>query len=289
MSIKKILTPLCGSPEDRHAVAHAVEIAGVLKAHVTVMHAGGHLSELVSADPPNYGRVKPQLQIDARALLAEQAEAARVEFESLVREKGLRVANAPGGGGGGTVSFDVRRGSMEAAVQEAAVFHDLVLFYRDRESAGTEALGFTVIKSALESCGRPLLVVPEKIERPFASVVAIAFNGSIEGAHAVSAALPMLGAAHSVHILTIATQKTSIEQGKHLQSYLSWHGIEAEMHTAESGSEPVGATVLHMAARVRTNLLVLGGYTHSRVRQTILGGVTHHVLRHAQIPIFLSK
>ena len=69
MTIKNILVPLFNCPDDRRAILHAVQIAGTLKAHVTVMHAGGHLSELVSAAPPNYGRVKPQLQIQARALL----------------------------------------------------------------------------------------------------------------------------------------------------------------------------------------------------------------------------
>jgi len=74
-SQRRIARELTGLSDDDQehsgapSILHAVEIAGTLKAHVTVMHTGGHLSELVSADPPNYGRVKPQLQIQARALL----------------------------------------------------------------------------------------------------------------------------------------------------------------------------------------------------------------------------
>ena len=289
MPIRKLLVPLLESPDDRRAILHAVEIARSLGAHVTVLFSGGHLSELVSADPPNYGRVKPRLQIEARTLLAEQTEAARNAFEALVSEHGLKVADAPDDHGAGTLSFEARRGPVEATVQDAAVFHDLVLFYRDRETVGTESLGFTTIKSALQDCGRPLLIVPANVPRPFASSIAIGFNGSIEGAHAVTASLSMLAAAKSVHILTIATQKTSADQAQRLQSYLGWHGIRAEVHTSKAGSESVGATLLSMVEAVRADLFVLGGYTHSRIRQTILGGVTHHVVRQAGVPVFLSK
>jgi len=289
MPIKRLLVPLFESPDDRNTILHAVEIARSLGAHVTVMFSGGHLSELVSADPPNYGRVKPRLQIEARTLLAEQTEAARKAFESLVSEHGLTVADAPDGHSAGTLSFEARRGPIEATIQEAAVFNDLVLFYRDSDTAGTESLGFTTLKSALQDCGRPLLIMPAIVSRPFASSIAIGFNGSIEGAHAVSAALSMLNAAKMVHILTIATQKTSADQAQKLQSYLAWHGIRAEVHTSKPGSESVGATLLDMVAAVGADLFVLGGYTHNRIRQTILGGVTHHVVRHARVPVFFSK
>lgn len=289
MSIRNLLVPLFDSADDRCAVLHAVEIARSLGAHVTVMFSGGHLSELVSAEPPKYGRLKPRLQIEARAVLAEQTEAARKAFESLVIEHDLRVAAAPDGHGAGTVSFEVRRGPIEATVQEAAVFHDLVLFYRDEDSAGTESLGFTTMKSALQVCGRPILIVPAKIPRPFASSIAIGWNGSIQGAHAVSAALSMLVAAKSVHILTVATQKTSADQAQQLQRYLGWHDIRPEVHTSTPGADSVGATLLSMVEAVRADLFVLGGYTHSRVRQTILGGVTHHVLRHGRLPVFLAQ
>ena len=75
MSIRKLLVPMLDCPEDAEAILHAVAIARDIGAHVTVLYAGGHLSELVSAEPPRYGRVKPQLQVEVRALLAEQAEA----------------------------------------------------------------------------------------------------------------------------------------------------------------------------------------------------------------------
>ena len=289
MTIKKLLVPLFDSPDDRQSILRAVEIARALGAHVTVMLSGGHLSELVSADPPSYGRVKPWLQIEARTLLAKQTEEARGAFESIVSEHGLTVTDTPDGHRAGTLSFEARRGPIEATIQEAAVFHDLILFNPDNCTAGTESLGLTTVKSALQDCGRPILIAPINVPRAFGSNIAIGFNGSIEGAHAVSAALSILSAAKSVHILTIDTQKTSVEQGQKLRSYLAWHGIRSEVHATTPSDESVGARLLGMVAAVRADLFVLGGYTHNRIRQTILGGVTHHVMRHARVPVFFSK
>ncbi|MEP7243015.1 MAG: universal stress protein [Gammaproteobacteria bacterium] len=294
MLIKKLLVPLFESPDDRNAILRAVEVATPLGAHVTAMFSGGHLSELVSAEPPSYVRVKPHLQIAARTLLAEQVEAARNSFESLVREHGFTIADAPGadapgGHPGATLSFEAHRGLIEATIREAAVFHDLVVFYRDTEKAEVELQGLTTIKSALQSCARPLLILPRNLPRPFASTIAIGWNGSIEGAHAVSSALPLLALAKSVHVLTVTTQKTAVEQAQKLQSYLEWHGIRSEVHSSGRDGATVGATLLGRVEAVGADLFVLGGYTHSRIRENILGGVTHHVVQHARVPVLLSR
>jgi nucleotide-binding universal stress UspA family protein len=290
VSIKSLLAPLFESADDdERAILNAVEFATPFGAHVTALFSGGHLSELVSVEPPVSRRFKPQLQIEARTLLAELTQAARSSFDTVVREHGLTLAETPGPQAGPTVSFEVRRGPIEATIQEAAVEHDVVVFYRGDGSEGEAPRGFSTMKSALQDCGRPLLVLPQTLPRPFASTVAIAWNGSIQGAHAVSAALPILTRARSVHILAVATEKSAAEQALKLRSYLGWHGIPSEVHTAERTADPVGATLLSMAEVNKADLLVLGGYTHSRIRENILGGVTHHVLRHARMPVFLSQ
>ena len=286
MSIKNLLVPLFESPDDAHAILNAVEVAAPFGAHVTAMFSGGHLSELVAATPPHHGRVKPHLQIEARTLLAEQTEQARRSFESLASEHKLVVSETPGSPAGVTVSFEARRGQMEATIQEAAVFHDLVVFCRDADSAASTWHGLSTLKSALQSCGRPLLILPRRLPRPFASNIAIAWNGSIEGAHAVSAAMPMLTLAKEVHIHTVGAETDPAQK---LRRYLGWHGIQCELHTWGQNGDDVGAVLLSAVHTAQSDLLVLGGYTHSRIRESILGGVTHHVVRHAQVPVLLSR
>jgi nucleotide-binding universal stress UspA family protein len=289
MAIKKLLVPLLGGPGDVHTILAAVNIARDLGAHVTVMFSGGHLSELVAPEPPSYSRVKPRLQLEARALLAAEMDAARASFELLVKENRLTVSEQPWGNAPGTVHYEVRRGPVEATIPEAAMFHDLVLFSRAGDTTGDESHGLASMKAALHSCGRPILILTEQIPTAFATSIAIAWNGSIEGMHAVSAALELLSRAKLVHIVTVGTQKTSVDQAQKLRQYLEWHGIAADVHTTEQPGDSVGATLVGMTERAGADLLVLGGYTHSRVQQTIFGGVTHHIVRHCTIPVMLSR
>ncbi len=289
MAIKTVLVPLLDSPGDENAILHAVEFARRLGAHVTAIFPGGYLSELFQADPVPHPRVKPRLPAEARAQLDALTDAARKAFDAVVAKHGLVVRSAPGEPAGGTVSFETWRGTVEAAVQEAAVYHDLVLLHRDSRDSLDDSAASAVMKSALQNSGRPLLVATGETGAPCGSRIAIGWHGSIEGAHAVSAALPLLTAAQSVHILTIATQKTASGQAQKLQGYLGRHGVRAEVRTSEAGTAPVGVTLLEMVGAVGADLFVLGGYTHSRIRQTILGGVTHVVMREARVPVLFSQ
>lgn len=289
MTIKKVLVPLLDSPGDENAILHAVEVARPLGAHVTAMFPGGYLSELFQADAVPHPRIKPRLPAEARAQLGALTDAAREAFDAIVAKHGLAVRDDAAKRQGGTVSFETWRGTVEAAVQEAAVYHDLVLFHRDDRDRADDSFGFSAMKSALQDCGRPMLVAAGEPGRGCGTRIAIGWNGSIEGAHAVSAAMPLLTAAKSVHILTIATQKTAGEQAEKLQAYLAWHGVGAEVRTAEAGAAPVGVALLGMVDAVGADLFVLGGYTHSRIRQTILGGVTHVVMQEARVPVLFSQ
>ena len=69
---------------------------------------------------------------------------------------------------------------------------------------------------------------------------------------------------------------------------LAWHGIEADIRELSPDSQSVGAVLLAEASAIGADLVVMGGYTHSRFRQIVFGGVTNHVLTHATVPVFLA-
>jgi nucleotide-binding universal stress UspA family protein len=288
MSLRTILAPLSCTEQDRHALRNALAVAAPFGAHVTALLPGGPLSTIIAEEPRAPRLREDSLVREGRAMLVRRREAARAMFDEVVRETGAVVAEEPGEGVGATVHFEARHGDDPEVIREAAVVHDLVLFHRDVEDPeqGPEP---PEVKNALQSCGRPLLVVPTRMPEPFAARVAIAWNGSLEGAHAVSAALPLIGRAASVHVLTAATPKTEAEQGDRLRRYLGWHGVAATVHAVEAGAPSVGAALLAKAGDVAADLLVMGGYSHSRIRQTMLGGVTHHVLHHAALSVLLSR
>jgi nucleotide-binding universal stress UspA family protein len=90
-----------------------------------------------------------------------------------------------------------------------------------------------------------------------------------------------------VHILTAAGPQSEVELGQALADYLGWQGIVCSLHALYPESS-AGAALLARASELGTDLLVMGGYGHSRMRELIFGGVTLHVLSHYDLPMLIA-
>jgi nucleotide-binding universal stress UspA family protein len=131
-------------------------------------------------------------------------------------------------------------------------------------------------------------VAPPSVPGALGGKVAISWNGSAQAARAVSAALPYITRSDGVVILTVESDRTSASAAPELAAYLAWHGVRAETKIFAPADRAVGAALLKECADAGADLLVMGAYTHSRVRQLILGGVTRHVLAEAAVPLFMA-
>jgi len=139
--------------------------------------------------------------------------------------------------------------------------------------------------------GKPVLVVPY-IGPQGSSIgrtVMIAWKETRETARAVAAALPLLQQAQRVHVATWGDEH-AVERRRmpELLAYLGRHGVEAVPH--HYGDEPgsVGETILSAVADLDADLLVMGGYGHSRAREWILGGATRTILESMTVPVLMS-
>ncbi len=144
------------------------------------------------------------------------------------------------------------------------------------------------ILTTLLCSDRPLLLVSRQTPAMIGERVGVAWNGSLESARVLAATLPFLQSASSVHILTADTERTSSELTDELADYLAWHGIAGERRQVSVERRPVGAALLEEAKRHRIDLLIMGGYGHSRLQEFILGGVTRHVLGHANVSVLMT-
>lgn len=146
-------------------------------------------------------------------------------------------------------------------------------------------------EAAFMDSGCPALVVPPAgpgTDLP-AREVLLAWDGSREAARAAGDALPLLRLAEHVTVLIVDGRDASGHPpGAEIAAHLARHGVKAEVREAASDDASVGETILAQARDVGAGLLVMGGYGHSRLRETILGGVTRHVLDHATLPVMLS-
>jgi nucleotide-binding universal stress UspA family protein len=139
------------------------------------------------------------------------------------------------------------------------------------------------------SVGRPVLVVPYTGVFPsIGGQVLIAWNGSREATRAVSDALPLLKRAKQVTVLVINADRYAHGEipGADITWYLARHGVEAQ--AMQAVSEDAGELLLSRAADLSADLLVMGAYGHSRLKEMVLGGVTRTVLRSMTLPVLMS-
>lgn len=138
--------------------------------------------------------------------------------------------------------------------------------------------------------GRPVLVVPYIGSYPSPGhTVMVAWNGTREAARAVHDALPLLKAAKSVTIFCIDPDPAQSESATALVKHLLHAGIAARAKHTLSGDMAVGDAMLSALADAGADLLVMGAYGHSRLRETVFGGVTATLLNSMTVPVLLSN
>jgi nucleotide-binding universal stress UspA family protein len=146
-----------------------------------------------------------------------------------------------------------------------------------------------MLHAVLFESGRPVLIVPRTAPATIGSRCCIAWNGTVESASALTAALPWLARAEAVRVLHAGAYQRRGPHAADVLSYLALHGIIADAAEFEPVSRDVGAGLLQAAAAFDANLLAMGAYSHSRLRQLILGGVTRHVLANAALPLLMAR
>jgi nucleotide-binding universal stress UspA family protein len=132
----------------------------------------------------------------------------------------------------------------------------------------------------------PVLVVPEDSRREWPLRRAlVAWDGGLECARALKAALPLLLQADKVDVVSVASGEI---EAMDITLHISRHGIDAELHFVEGSTFDPGAELLATAASLESQFLVMGAYGHSRLREVLLGGATKHVLDNATLPVLFS-
>jgi nucleotide-binding universal stress UspA family protein len=150
-----------------------------------------------------------------------------------------------------------------------------------------------LVEAAFMETGRPALVVPHVGVRAMPpGRVIIAWDGSREAARAVHDALPLLRLADDVIILIIDAGKLGVRFGQHpgagVLAHLTRHEIRVRVKAVQSGGTAIGKLILAQADEEEADLLVMGGYGHSRLREMMLGGVTRHMLEHMSVPVLFA-
>ncbi|HRJ60607.1 MAG TPA: universal stress protein [Azospirillaceae bacterium] len=285
--LKHLLVPMTGLPADRAALTAALGLARAFDAHVDALFIRQHPADAV----PLLGEGMSGAMIDdiVRAAEAETnllQEAARRLFEALLVEHEVPAADVPPEAPGPTAAWRETVGRPdEMAALEGRLADLIVLPHCGDDPNGRLTLA---AETALLDSGRPILLAPATTPTEIGRRIAIAWNGGAESARAVAGAMPFLHAAEAVTVLTAETHATPSTAAARLAQHLAWHRTQVRVQVVHPGADAVGHALLSSAKADGCDLLVLGGYGHSRMREMILGGVTRYMLTHADIPVLMA-
>lgn len=288
MPIKAILVPLGQGGNDATLLDAAFTVARRFDAHVEALY--------VQRNPPDWENllvsdswcISDEMKRSVSDAAARGAKAAASEarktFKDYCRPRQVALIDAPPAPAGLSASWRSLLGEESVVVVHLGRLADLIVVSRPVEEAPPPR----TLEAALMETHRPLLIVPpEGLPSSCGSRIAIGWNGSAEAAAAIATAMPFLATADQVVVLT-TDNGTVGTPAADLARYLAWHGITGDVHEFDAGAQSTGKALLREAEALGSDLLVLGGYGHSRTRELILGGVTRDVLAASEIPVLMT-
>lgn len=288
MAIRKILLPLTGTAAGEAALATALTIAQRWNAHVLALHVRVDSRDVAPlAGEGLSGAMIEEMMSATERESSDRAQAVRAMFERFVQQHDVAVQEASPGAQHASASFASVTGREEDIVAQQARLADLTVV--PHPDAGEDVSSSDALHAVLFDSGRPVLISPQIATAHLGTRICLAWNGTAESASSVHAAMPWMQQADAVAVLTADGYQRRGPGAPDLLGYLALHGVHADIVTFRSLNGSVGAGLLAAAANFGCDLLSMGAYSHSRLRQLILGGVTRHVLEHATLPVMMNR
>jgi nucleotide-binding universal stress UspA family protein len=271
MSYRTILVDLCANEPVEQRLTAARSLARRFDAALVGMHV------VPPPFAPTMWEGTGAVYLPAELMEAERA--ASLEAKERIRAAFERLRNADP-----TMSWLEAEGVPALLVPEAARTADLVV--TAREPGGDAMLGMS--QALILGAGVPVLVLPQGHAGEVGSTVLVAWNGSREAARAVHDALPFLqGSAKPVVLCAIG--EGALAGLDRAVAMLERHKVQVHPERLQGADAHAGEILLAQAVAHDADLLVMGAYGHSRLRELILGGATRHLLRHVTLPVLFSS
>lgn len=283
---RKLLLPLSDSPAGAAALEAGLVAARLFSAHLAAVTVRVDSREVAPLAGEGLSGAMIEDMMDAADHDgAEREVAMRALFESAAQRHGV-----PKTGEGATASLDQVTGRESEIVPARARLSDLAILAHPAKGAGADnASASESLHAVLFDSGRPVLIAPPSAVTDIGRRCCIAWNGTVEGSAALAAMLPWLRRADAVRVLHAADYRRRGPPAADVLPYLALHGVKADIAEFGPVDRDVGAGLLKAAADFGADLLGMGAYSHSRLRQLILGGVTRHILENATLPVLMSR
>lgn len=282
--MRVIFIPVADRPECARALQTAFSLGQQLGASIHGCHIRPHsyskvsLPSALSAFEDHEGSWKSACK---GKKTHKNAAPARVLFAGVAESHDYKIIKRPHSTPGAIWQESV--GSPDKLLSIMGPVSDLIVVSRPPDKRGKIARLFML--AALRNSSRPVLVLPQSGDSTIGKRISIAWNQSAEAAQAVAAAMPLLQLAEQVNIITCGSENEVGPKSRQLATYLLFWGVKAGHVRAQGGDHAKAILKAHKEAR--SDLLVMGAYSRSRLSQRIFGGVTEHMLYEADIPVLM--
>lgn len=277
MQLKDIVVCIANAETDDSPFALAEQIASASGAHVACSAIGILQTVLLYNE---FGR---------GAAYIEQLNAEKAHIDRFWAETSETLEKAGH-------KFELRRhrtyqANLESLVAAIARHADLtILRAPDSEHPQPQ---MQMIEAALLGSGRPVLIAPRNWQsRPVGHKVIAAWDASREAARAIHDALSLLSPGAEMTIVTVDAQPGNLKHGDapglDIAAHMARHGLKVDLRNEASLGRSTHEILSQVATDIHADMMVLGGYRHSRIQQVLFGGVTRSLLRDVSLPMLLS-
>ncbi|WP_259666926.1 universal stress protein [Rhizobium lentis] len=276
MSLKTLLV-LVGATDAQTEIKSAIQLAVENSAHLSILIVGAALQPVTVEYPVTTAWID-QVQKETDAL-----QKIRLQAEDLCRTN--------------DTSFDVDclyedLFLLESSIGMRSMYADIVLIGHGLRADAE--LRRTVVAAITFDSKTPLLLVPNAGTASLKPTnVLVAWNSRPEAANAAKAALELLIAAEEVHLVLVDPDvtyfKSGDEPGADFATFLARHGVKIAVEQLASGGRKTEEVLLRRARELGCDMIVMGAYGHSRLRERIFGGVTASILEDCDTPVLMAR
>ena len=278
MTYKTILVHVDETQSSLKRTQLAHTIASQFDAHLTGIALTGISRYIFESTDLGVGDPNIMLHLSA---LRERAEKAIERFKQTSHELGVCTSE-------NVIANDEANGGLGLRARYA----DLIIIGQSNRNEPSPSVMSDFPEFMIVNSGRPVLIVPHTTTvTSIAERSVVAWDGSRESARALTDAIPLLKLSKLVQVLIINPNQDEAthgdEPGADIALFLARHNIKVEITTRFS-SHDKGSAILSTCKELGADLLVMGGYGHSRFREMIMGGATRTILESMEIPVLMS-
>ena len=181
--------------------------------------------------------------------------------------------------------FTAVEGDVSTALNQYSRYADL-LIVPQRKNDRFDFNPYYQLSDVLLGAACPVLLLPDNSPPALPPETALlAWDGRRECARALMAAMPMLSQVKKIDVVSVNSED---EGAKEIAQHIARHGIEAKVHSVKDNQNDIGTILLNQAVSLESQMIIMGAYGHSRIRELMLGGATRHILEHVELPVLFS-